>query len=102
MLSGLTFFLDLNPLSGVLLTRIFSINEHLLIQSTVHRSERYKLQIESINQYKRRTHELIVVLRSVSPHRGMKGIALVRKTHFFIFVSFAFMLNNDFVLQAVP
>ena len=97
------FFLNLNPLSGVLLTRIFSINEHLLLQSTVHRSERYKLQIESINQYKRRTHELIVVLRSVSPQRGMKGIALVRKTHFFlIFVSFAFMLNNDFVVQAVP
>ena len=78
-------FLNLNPLSGVLLTRIFSINEHLLLQSTVHRSERYKLQIESINQYKRRTHELIIVLRSVSPQRGMKGIALVRKTHFFFF-----------------
>ena len=101
---GLILFLNLNPLSGVLLTHIFSINEHLLLQSTVHRSERYKLQIESINQYKRRTHELIIVLRSVSPQRGMKGIALVRKTHFFflIFVSFAFMPNNDFVLQAVP
>ena len=46
------FFLNLNPLSGVLLTHIFSINEHLLLQSTVHRSERYKLQIKSINQYK--------------------------------------------------